>query len=617
MAKAANHDKKRNKYGIMANLIWAMREIWQADKNIVICCFIFAIGLFIRNLSDTYINKYVVELALSGIDKTILLICGAVFLMKFFFGALKEGAHRYMNNSGFAKSDQHIHGLIMEKCMTTDYENNENAENGDKLNKALEGVQVAMYNTPINIRGSIRHIAEFFTYSAILSMLNIWLVPIVAVPAVLCFYVNRHKMSWVWNKADNWQRSERQLNYVKTAAIDVSRAKDVRIFHLQNLLDKSFARAFKERMNWYRQQDSWEFKHDLLFAVINSLGNFAAYAYVILLVTKGNIGAGDFVLYFNSIMRLSAATSEWFNNFSGYQWISNNISYVRDYLEMEDKTNRQKGVPLPSGQCELEFRNVSYTYFGADAPTIKNLSFTLHKGENLALVGLNGAGKTTIIKLMCGLYEPTEGVILLNGVPVNEYNRDEYFTLFSAVFQDISPFAASIGENVTGRKDYDGTRLYDCLKNAGLYDKIQSLEKCEHTQLTRGVYADSVDFSGGEIQKLALAKALYKNAPILLLDEPTAALDAIAEQEMYLNYTRFSKDKSGVFISHRLASTRFCDRIILIDDGMISECGTHAELMELNGKYAELFNMQSSYYNDNSIDCNEFSLNEQKRGSNA
>ena len=204
---------------------------------------------------------------------------------------------------------------------------------------------------------------------------------------------------------------------------------------------------------------------------------------------------------------------------------------------------------------------------------------------------------------MCGLYDPTDGEILLNGVNVKEYNREEYFKLFSAVFQDISLMAVSVAENITGQpaENTDNELLIDCMKKSGIYEKVMSLPQQEKTHLVRSVYQHSVDLSGGEKQKLALAKALYKGAPILLLDEPTAALDAIAEQQMYMNYLEFSKARSSIFISHRLASTRFCDRIIMIENGGISECGTHAELMELNGKYAELYMLQSSYYNDEEV----------------
>ena len=343
---------------------------------------------------------------------------------------------------------------------------------------------------------------------------------------------------------------------------------------------------------------------------MSAVGNCAASIYIVYLVMKGNIGAGDFVLYFNSIFMLSSAVRAWCDKFSAYNWLSQNIFYARDYLDIKDNTNRGEGVPVPEDcgdmQCEIEFRNVSYTYFGAEEPTIKNISFKLHKGEKLAVVGLNGAGKTTLIKLMCGLYRPTEGDVLLNGVSVNDYNRDEYFRLFSTVFQDIDVLPVTIAENISGRtaEETDFPKLYDCMKKSGIYEKVMSLPKKESTRLVKTVYDDATDFSGGQMQKLALAKALYKNAPVLLLDEPTAALDPIAEQEMYLNYADFSKGKSSVFISHRLASTRFCDRIILISDGKIAEEGTHSELMKAGGTYAELFAMQSSYYNDEEVEKN-------------
>ncbi len=589
------------KYGILTNVIFMMKKIYHFDKAAFFGCFLFALGMYLTDLISVYTDKYVVELAAAGFEARLIIICAGLILGSYIFHYVMNMSSSYFNGTGFGKITDSLYAEIMRKNMTTDYENNEKAEVNDALNKARDGIRVATINTCLNIRGTVRYIFNFFTYSAILSMLDIRLVPIVVIPAALSFFIQRHKMMWVWNMSGNWQNYERQINYVQSVGKDFSYAKDVRIFGMQTWLEAALNRSFLKRLNWLKQQDAWEFRHNLLESFVLFLGDFAAYGYAIYMVVQGGISAGDFVLYFNSIMRLSETIRDWCDNMSGYQWISNNINYVRAYLETEDKTNRGKGKPVPEKDCEIEFKNVSYAYFGAEKPTINNISFTLHKGEKLALVGLNGAGKTTLVKLMCGIYEPTGGEILLNGVPVNEYNREEYFGLFSTVFQDLSSLAASVSENLTGKtaENIDRAKMFDCMRKAGIYDKIMSLPQKEETPLVRGVYENAAELSGGETQKLALAKALYKDAPVLLLDEPTAALDPIAEQEMYLRYADFSKGKSSVFISHRLASTRFCDRIMLIENGVIAEMGTHSELMETNGKYAELYNLQSSYYNDN------------------
>lgn len=606
-------EQSKIKYSMFNNMLYIIKEAWRGARGLFLVMLIQLVMELAYDLAGTYTDKYIIEFALGTLPRVKLGIICAVLIaaqsVATFFNSSGRMYTSYVGNFSFGS---HLYGKLLKKKMDTDYENTEKTKLNDMFHKAVQGAGNIATAALSTMCATILAAAEVLAYGGILSMLDPALIVIIGVPAVAAYYINRHKMMWIWNMADNWQKYDRQLEYITYIGTDsnFSAAKDVRIFGMQRWLESVFKRVFDLRLNWYEQQDKWEFYHRLAEISVGAIGNVAAQIYIVYLVMKGSIGAGDFVLYFNSIFMLSQAVRSWCDKFSAYNWLSQNIFYARDYLDIKDNTNRGEGAPVPEDcnnmQCEIEFRNVSYTYFGAETPTVKNISFKLHKGEKLAMVGLNGAGKTTLIKLMCGLYRPTEGEVLLNGVPLNDYNRDDYFRLFSTVFQDIDVLPVTIAENISGKtaEETDFPRLYDCMKKSGIYGKVMSLPQKENTHLVKTVYDDATDFSGGQMQKLALAKALYKNAPVLLLDEPTAALDPIAEQEMYLNYADFSKGKSSVFISHRLASTRFCDRIILIADGAIAEEGTHSELMKAGGTYAELFNMQSSYYNETEADKN-------------
>jgi ABC-type bacteriocin/lantibiotic exporter with double-glycine peptidase domain len=341
-------------------------------------------------------------------------------------------------------------------------------------------------------------------------------------------------------------------------------------------------------------------------ALMILLRDGAAYAFLIWLVLQDQLTLSDFVLVFGAIGGLAAWVSGILTASIDLSRACVERNDIIEQITYPDRMNTGKGIALPTGAGlppSIELKGVSYTYPKAEKPTLKDINLHIKAGERIAIVGANGAGKTTLIKLICGLYLPTTGEVSLNNNPVSKYNRDEYYTLFSAVFQDIHMTSASIAENISQATAEltDREKVLKCLELTGLSEKTNSLPGKEDTLLVREVNADGAELSGGEKQKLAMARALYKNAPVIILDEPTAALDPIAENEIYRQYADLTEGTTSIYISHRLASTRFCDRILMIDGNVISEQGTHDELMALGGTYAKMFEIQASYYQEGDV----------------
>ena len=385
---------------------------------------------------------------------------------------------------------------------------------------------------------------------------------------------------------------------------DFDYAKDIRLFDMGEFLVEKQKQVFakrEERMDFHHEL--W-FKHAVVVRILYMIGKSLIYAVLFIAVLYKGMSIGNFTMFFALAVSFSESLLEFLQRFGDYKRASLEVDDFRSFIEL-DLEEKVETIPIPHADSyTIEFHDVSYRYLKSDKDAVSHLNMTLHPGEKLAVVGLNGAGKTTMIKLLLRLYDPSEGYITLNGIDIKKFNREDYYRLFSPVFQDLEVFAFPIAENVsmkTPEKTHKD-KVEEAIREAGLFDKILTLPKGIESELLKVVDEEGIDLSGGEKQKLALARALYKDAPIVVLDEPTSALDAIAEQQLYERFDKMIGNKAAIYISHRLASTRFCDNIAMFKDGRMIEYGGHEELMNKGGEYANMFTVQAQYYHDKVVD---------------
>lgn len=408
-------------------------------------------------------------------------------------------------------------------------------------------------------------------------------------------FVVKYDKKNVWDKMGNtWRR----INYMERVTQHFEYAKDIRLFSLQDFLIKKEQKTYEDRWSKFDLNKNIWFSYSVVGNVLGIVGNGAIYAALIYAVLKKDMTVGNFTLFLTLATNFSASLVNFLENIGALNRNSVQVDDLRSFLDLKTEDSIAKEKIPEASNYTIEFKNVSYKYPEADEYALKNLNLTIKAGEKLAVVGLNGAGKTTMIKLLLRLYEPTEGVLLLNGTDIRTYSREDYYRLFAPVFQDVQVMAFPIAENISMKStaNTDVDKAYDCVVEAGLKERIDGLDKGILTELLKIVDDEGVDFSGGEKQKLALARALYKGASIVVLDEPTSALDAIAEQRLYESFDKMIGDKSAVYISHRLASTRFCDNVAMFKSGEMIEYGSHDALMELGGEYAKMFELQAQYY---------------------
>ncbi len=407
----------------------------------------------------------------------------------------------------------------------------------------------------------------------------------------------------VWDALGPYWRKHFNLGYLTN---HFTSAKEIRVYDMKDYIYGKYLDITSEILKKYKLSRNIWFKNNAVCMPLTLMQEVSLYAFLIYELSKNNLTVAEFTLYVASVHIFTKALGDFIQEYTEIKKQSLEVKDFRAFIDtykVPDKSYEK--APLIE-RPEFAFSDVTFRYEGQEKNALEHVSLTIPYGMRLAIVGLNGAGKTTFIKLLAGFYKPTEGNITLNGQDTSDMNREELFDYFSAVFQNVEEYPFTVSENVSMKRseETDEERVTDCLKRCGMYDRIMQLDSGLHSQVLKVIEKDGVDFSGGEKQKLALARALYKNAPVLILDEPTSALDPLAEEKLYKSFNDLIGDRTGIFISHRLSSTKFCHKVAMFEDSRLVEFGTHDELMALKGKYYDLYETQAQLYREGGKDEN-------------
>ena len=595
--------KDKPKYNVLQNVRWMCAIAWKNRKRVLLFCVLAASLQVLLNLLELYIAPEVLARVQERAPIGALLGTIGVFTAALF---LAQGLSEYIDeNTMFPRVDVRsaIIGKLSEKCNNTSYSNTLNEDFiklRDKAHNACEGNSQATEHIWETLTKLLANVGGLLVYLGILSRVNGWLLLVTVATCVAGFFVSRYAVNWRYERREEEEKYYQKKTYLRRKSESVELAKDIRIFGLQNWLNELLTQIHDLYLDFTLRCERVEVLTDLASTVLTAARNGVAYVVLIRMTLREGLSVSQFLLYFTAVTTFTTWVMGILRELSTLHKESLDISLVREFLDYPEPFRFEGGEDIPEAErYELRLENVSYRYPGAQADTLHGLSLTVHPGEKLAVVGLNGAGKTTLVKLLCGLLDPTEGAVLLNGRDIRAFDRRRYYALFSAVFQEFSLLDVTVAEEIAQRAEgIDLGRVADCVEKAGLTAAIEKLPRGLDTHVGREVYLDGTLFSGGETQRLMLARALYKDGPILLLDEPTAALDPIAENDIYRKYNDMTKGRTSLFISHRLASTRFCDRIVLLADGAVREEGTHESLLASGGEYAKLFEVQSRYYQE-------------------
>ena len=610
MSSKTKAPKEKPKYSRFGCLVWAIKNLWRLDKSFVFFIFAAVPIAVISPLVSSYFSKYLIDSIGAGKPFAdlawivIFFITASLTLnvLSNFINA-RCSSRRYYPTCVYQTEMGYTQGY------KTDFENHEKQDykkiSGYAWRDANSG-NCALEFIWTDLSGALIHLLGIVTYASLLAFINPIVFVVVIIVSILSYFTTLWQNKYYEKHKHLWEKESRKAGYLGGLSENLQVAKDIKLYGLEEWLNKIMSDYRAHIIMWNKRCRLRGLWASILAGLMTLIQNGVAYVVLIGMLLTGSLSAGDFVFYFGIVGSVAGFLHGVVGDVAKLNKRADKIAYYREFYDYPNKFNYGKGCELPTGAVTIELRDVWYKYDGAEDYTLKGINLTLQAGESLALVGVNGAGKTTLVKLICGFYRPTKGEILVNGKLIDEYNIHEYYTMISAVFQEIRPVCFTMFEYVASADINRPTAREDAvtaMKLAGIWEKIESLENGIDTHLMKGIYDDGVDLSGGEMQKLVLARAIYKNGSVLILDEPTAALDPIAENNLYLQYRELTHGKTSIYISHRFASTRFCDRILLLGDGIIKESGTHDELMAQNGQYAYMFGVQAKYYKEGEINA--------------
>lgn len=599
-----NTGRRKPKYGIFSCVGYIYRLLWRTEKGLALTG-IFTVPLSLALSALALYTPTLVIRALETSDRftTVAMVILGLLMAKLLFELCNNIIRRKTESSEFyviSQMEYIWHSRERDRDWYLQFDPEVRGLD-ERAKNAFNSNHTAGVHFPMDFAAMTAALLNFLLFGSVISMLN----PLIILLLALGSYISYVRTGWERRK--NWESQDvrnaigKKISY-STFGIsrDHSYAKDIRLYHMNEGLGKRLAHLLRLGCG-----EQWKLERRgevtaLVDFFVVFIRDCAAYAFLIYKAIGGEVDAAAFVLYFSAITSMSGVMSQILSSANRMLDGALQISDFREGMEVSDKLNRGQGIPIPREPFSIEFKNVSYQYPQGEKKILDNISFRIEPGEKVALVGVNGAGKTTLTMLMCGLLLPDHGEILLNGHSIFEYNRDEMYSLFGLVPQNYHLLPISIAENIASvpSEEIDRKRLARCMELAGLAEKIASLSKKEDTPLNREINMDGVELSGGETQKLLLARLLYKDPYCIILDEPTAALDPIAEDRMYRQYMEIAFHATSIFISHRMASTQFCDRIFLLDGAKFAEVGTHEELLAARGKYWELYEVQSKYYRE-------------------